>query len=123
MSGPVFQFDRVFGCTLVVSPVDKDGYGRIGDRRAHIVAWEEANGRLEPGIELDHRCRRRNCIAVHHLEPVSRGENERRKKWGRRAREEKCPRGHEMATNRVVIPETAGVVCRACNQEAKGTRA
>jgi hypothetical protein len=112
--------DPVFGCELVVSPLDADGYGLEGRQRAHTAAWERARGPVPKGMEIDHLCRVRNCRALHHLELVTRSQNELRKAWKRRARATKCPSGHEMSTNRVVIPETGGVVCRKCNQEAKG---
>lgn len=109
--------DLVFGCRLVVSPVDKDGYGRIGDRRAHIVAWEEANGRVPDGMEIEHECRRRACINVAHLRAVTRGENERRKKWRNRVRIATCKAGHDLSTAAMVTPE-GGRICRVCS---KGT--
>jgi hypothetical protein len=109
--------DPIFGCELVTSRLDRDGYAYHGRSRAHIVAWEREHGQLADGLELDHLCRRRNCIALHHLEPVTRAENERRKAWRVRARRALCPRGHELAQTRVVTPER-GMVCRACNREA-----
>ncbi len=114
--------DPVFGCALAEGRTDRDGYVFHGKKRAHTVAWEAANGPVPDGMELDHLCRRRNCTALHHLELVTRGQNEMRKSWKRRATRKACPRGHDMATNRVVIQETSGVVCRSCNQEASESR-
>ena len=111
-----------FGCILATGRTDRDGYVFHGRTRAHTVAWEAANGPVPDGMELDHLCRRRNCVSLHHLELVTRRGNERAKSWRRRAKRTHCPRGHDMQTNRVVIPQTGGVVCRACNQEAEGQR-
>ncbi len=122
MTKLVVTRDPVFGCELVESPRDRDGYGMDGRERAHRAAWKRVHGEIAAGMELGHRCRRRNCRALHHLELVTRQKNEQDKAWKRRAREVTCPRGHAMATNRVVIPETGGVVCRKCNQEAKEMR-
>lgn len=110
--------DPVFGCELVLGHLDKDGYALINGQRAHIAAWEAEKGPLKPGIELDHQCRRRNCRALHHLEPVTRAENEHRKKWRVRARRAVCPQGHDMRMNHVITPE-GGCVCRTCNREAR----
>ena len=118
--------DPLFGCELVTSRLDRDGYAFHGKTRAHIAAWVAVNGVVgvdkdgEP-LVLDHLCRRRNCKAVHHLEPVTQSENEKRKSWKYRARRTHCPRGHELRGkdfNQVITPE-GGVVCRSCKREAR----
>lgn len=109
--------DPIYGCELVMSRLDREGYAFHGKSRAHIVAWEEVNGPVPPGFELDHLCRRRNCRARHHLEPVTRAENERRKSAAWRMRRKVCPRGHDLWLNAIPTPE-GGRVCRTCNREA-----
>jgi len=117
----VVESDAVFGCELVLAPLDRDGYGRIGRKLAHVALWEREHGPVPHGMELDHLCRRRACVALHHLEVVTRGVNEQRKLWRVRARRTHCPRGHDMKLNAAVTSE-GGRVCRACNQEAKGQK-
>ncbi len=113
--------DPIFGCELATGRRDRDGYAFYGKTRAHIHAWVAAHdgARIEPGKELDHLCRRRHCVALHHLELVTRSENELRKSWRYRARIKWCPRGHRMELYAIVTPE-GGRVCRACNQLAAG---
>ena len=116
-------YDPIFGCELVTSRLDKDGYAYHGKSRAHIVAWVKANGAVPLDADgkpkpLDHLCRRRNCKAPHHLEPVTKRENELRKKWEYRAARKKCARGHAMA-DAIVTPEM-GRLCRTCHLEASG---
>lgn len=112
------KLDPVFACELATGRCDRDGYAYHGKSRAHIVAWERAKlQRVPEGMELDHLCRRRNCCAVHHLELVTRSENERRKDWSYRVKREMCARGHDLRIYRVITPER-GVLCRRCNQEA-----
>lgn len=120
-------FDPVFGCDLASGRLDREGYAFHGKTRAHIHAWVSANGEIpddpkEPGkkLEVEHRCRRRNCIALHHLRLVTRSENEKLKRFSYRLKVP-CPKGHDMTTNRAVTPE-GGVTCRACNREAIGAR-
>lgn len=114
--------DAIFGCELWTGKLDKDGYGFHGRSRAHIVAWERERGAIADALELDHLCRRRHCQALHHLELVTRAENEKRKSWRYRARRTHCPRGHELATTAIVTPE-GGRVCRQCNGDAESKRA
>lgn len=113
--------DSVFGCELATGRLDRDGYAYHGRSRAHIVAWERAHGPIPDGMEVDHLCRRRSCRAVHHLELVSRLENDRRRSWFYRVRRTTCPQGHDMRTNRAVTPER-GLTCRICNRRALGPR-
>jgi hypothetical protein len=110
-----------YGCELSTARIDREGYAFEGRSRAHVVAWTKAHGAVPDGMELDHLCRRRHCRALHHLELVTRSENEKRKSWKYRARRTHCPKGHELAINGVVTPE-GGKVCRACNREAQGAR-
>lgn len=112
-------FDPIFGCELASGRLDREGYAFHGKTRAHIHAWEQANGPRAEGMEIEHRCRRRNCIALHHLRLVTRSENEKLKKFAYRLKVP-CPKGHDLS-NRVVTP-AGGVVCRACNREAQGAR-
>lgn len=115
-----FVADPLFGCELV-TVTDRDGYGRVGRELAHVKAWVEVHGPVPDGHVLDHLCRRRNCRALHHLELVTQSENEHRKKWSYRARIARCPRGHDMKTNAVVVQPEGGRVCRTCNREARPT--
>lgn len=112
--------DPIFGCELVTSRLDRDGYAFHGKSRAHIVAWVARSGAIADGLELDHLCRRRHCVALHHLEPVTRSENELRKSWRYRARRKVCPRGHKLSETRAITPE-GGIVCRQCNREQGAT--
>lgn len=111
--------DLTFGCIIASGRVDKDGYAFHGKTRAHIHAWLEAGRSIPEGMEIDHLCRRRNCKALHHLELVTRSENEKRKNWRYRVRRTTCPQGHDLKLNGAVTPE-GGRVCRQCNREAQG---
>ena len=105
-----------FGCELWLGPKTKDGYPLLDRRAAHRVRWEHEIGPLEQGLMLDHLCRRRSCVALHHLEPVKQSDNERRKLWRWRLVPQ-CRAGHSMVINAVYTPE-GGRVCRQCNRDA-----
>lgn len=111
--------DPVFGCELATGRLDREGYAFEGKTRAHIAAWERAHGQRPEGMEIDHRCRRRACRALHHLRLVTRSENEKLKSFKHRLKVP-CPVGHDMEINRAITPE-GGVTCRACNKEALRT--
>ena len=42
---------------------------------AHRYAWELANGPIPPGMQVNHKCFRRDCVALAHLELVTGQEN------------------------------------------------
>jgi len=111
------EADPIYGCSLFVGKRDRDGYGVVWSgskppRRAHSVAWEEARGPVPQGKELEHRCRRRNCVRIEHLKLVTRSQNEKLKSWARRARETRCEAGHDMR-DCITTPE-GGRLCRRC---------
>ncbi len=111
------QVDHELGCWLWAGDRSSDGYGLIGRQQAHRVVYQERVGAIPEGLVLDHLCRRPACVAPHHLEPVTKAENERRKRWPRRARRARCQRGHDLELHAVITPE-GGKVCRCCNREA-----
>ena len=106
-----------FGCQPATGRRDRDGYVHSGNTRAHIAAWVNANGPIPDGMFVDHLCRNRACAALHHLELVSKSENELRKSWRYRAKRMLCPKLHDLKANQVVTPQ-GGRVCRTCNREA-----
>ena len=70
---------RKHGCWIYRGPLTHDGYARctvLGERvYAHRAAYEFAVGPIPQGLDIDHLCRRRNCVHPLHLEPVTRKEN------------------------------------------------
>lgn len=106
-----------FGCELWQGKLTHDGYALAPDGRVlHRVRWQRERGEIPEGMYLDHLCRRRNCIALHHLEPVKQSDNERRKLWRHRLRA-LCPAKHDLRLLAVITPE-GGRVCRECNRLA-----
>lgn len=103
-----------FGCWLWLGAVNEHGYGRRSDRRsAPRVALEEFLGQeLPANVFPDHFCRRRRCIRPQHLDPVTQGENERRKSARYRSQLTRCPIGHRLVEP-LHTPE-GGLICRTC---------
>lgn len=98
------------------------GYGSISGGSvgpplsAHVVAWEDANGPVPEGLELDHLCRVRPCVNPSHLEPVTHAENMRR------ARLDRCRRGHPYDEANTYVSPAGKRQCRACHADAQRTR-
>lgn len=118
------RVDPETGCHVWTGSTSRIGYGyfRIAGRArlAHRVAWRLAFGSLPD--ELDHVCRRRNCVNVAHLEAVSRSENMRRAyaavpRKGSPRSTGFCRKGHRLT------PVPAGrLVCHPCRSSAQRTR-
>lgn len=51
------------------------GYGHIRNgkkmKMAHRITFENRNGKIKKGLEIDHKCRVRNCVNPLHLEAVT----------------------------------------------------
>lgn len=112
--------DPVFGCVLWTGRKDENGYGRIGRRKAHIVAWEAEHGPMPEGFELDHTCAVRACVFVPYLDAVTHAENLLRRSLRYRLRIKKCPRGHSM--EHPAVTSAGGLLCRTCVKEWKSAK-
>lgn len=103
------------------------GYGRFGDHKtavrngysttlAYRILWEDENGPVPDGLELDHLCNNRACVRPDHLEPVTHQVNIQRR-FERRAT---CPNGHPTSPeNRVAHYDVdEGDRCLPCRRKA-----
>lgn len=64
------------GCWIWTGLRNEWGYGTAGSRGlAHRVMYEQANGPIPEGLELDHLCRERACVNPLHLEAVTHTQN------------------------------------------------
>lgn len=111
------------------SSLDRDGYGRFWtDGRvvpAHRWSYEQKRGPIPAGLELDHTCSVRRCVADDHLDPVDHRTNVLRSTGPSaiNARRTKCVNGHDLtdpANVRVSYPPSHpnGMrKCRACARD------
>ena len=107
------------------------GYGYFNFKgnncRAHRVSYEALIGTIPTDKELDHLCRKKNCVNPAHLEPVDHAENVRRGKAGiNQRRKTHCPRGHPYSGKNLSMRKrkkadgtiTYGRACKACQKIA-----
>lgn len=119
------------GCMLWMASKYPSGYGAFSlngkMRYAHRIAYELAYGLIPDGLQTDHLCRVRHCVAPLHLEAVTQAENIRRGEVGchQRARTE-CLNGHSFTELNTYYRTDGGRGCRICrrkqNRQAKQRR-
>ena len=94
------------------------------NRRIHKVLWEQENGPVPLGLELDHLCRNTFCVNPRHLEAVTHQINAARGATGERTGEmakakTHCPQGHPYdESNTYLRPNRGGRACKTCKLEA-----
>jgi hypothetical protein len=102
-------------CLVWTGCRDAKGYARIGDTRAHRVAYELAAGPIPEGLHIDHLCGNRACVNPNHLEAVTIAENNRRAGRRNQARPS-CKRGHPWPEN-LRYRKTGHAECAECQRE------
>lgn len=113
------------GCWLWLLSLDKDGYGKSGDSRAHRVSYQAWNGEIPAGLVIDHKCRVRCCCNPAHLRAVTPSQNTMENSGGpalANSRKTHCPRGHQYDDANTRITVSGGNIhraCRACEAERR----
>jgi Uri superfamily endonuclease len=70
--------DAETGCWIWTGAIGPNGYARVGSISATRFFYSLLIGPVPKNWHLDHLCRRRSCINIFHLEPVTPAENVRR---------------------------------------------
>lgn len=65
-------------CWIWQRSIDRNGYGRVGNTKAHIQMYERFRGKVPSGLQLDHLCRQRSCCNPDHVELVTNQVNTQR---------------------------------------------
>lgn len=111
------------GCLEWVGSTNENGYGQIiyggKMKKAHRIAYELLVGEIPNKLQLDHLCRKRNCVNPDHLEPVTASENNKRGLNPRLAAERQlikthCKKGHAYDTQNTYVPVKGNRMCRTC---------
>lgn len=112
-------------CWLWAANRNSNGYGfwKLEGRQqgAHIWAYEWLVGPIPGGLEIDHKCRVRNCVNPRHLEAVTHQENMRRSQSfaSENAAKRFCPRGHALVESNLVAStaKRGARQCLTCSRE------
>lgn len=110
------------GCWEWLGEKTRDGYGKWqrgpghNNKIVHRIIYQHHKGPIQPGLQLDHLCRVRNCCNPDHLEPVTPSENTRRQDHAER-RKTHCPKGHEYNEQNTRKTKDGKRVCRVCDRE------
>lgn len=104
------------GCWLWLLSLNHQGYGLYWAdgkyQSAHRWIYEQVMGAIPEGLQLDHLCRRRDCVNPHHLEPVTGKEN------CRRAMQDYCAHGHKWTDETTYIDKRGQRACIPCMRES-----
>lgn len=117
--GPVFRGEP---CWVWKGALSSAGYGRITVAGvlmyAHRFGYELLVGKIPPGHEIDHLCRRRNCVNPNHLEAVTPGLNRLRgiSPAAMNAQKTDCKNGHALTGPNLIIGPTGCRRCRECKR-------
>lgn len=64
------------GCVIYTGPKNQDGYGIVQSGRkqllVHRVVWEAEHGKVSDDYVVHHACRSKTCVALEHLDAMSR---------------------------------------------------
>jgi hypothetical protein len=86
------------------------GYGQcwFDNRRwfTHRFFWEQANGPVPDGLEIDHKCRNKLCVNVEHLRVATHKENMNNR--------DVCEKSHCKCGGELTIMPSGGKICKLC---------
>lgn len=114
------------GCLNWIGTRVSGGYGQIWVNGkfdlVHRVVYKMLVGPIPEGMEIDHLCRNKSCCNPHHLEVVTRAENNRRMN-AVKAKITKCRRkGHPLDELNTYYYPSGRRRCKKCHNEDENRR-
>jgi hypothetical protein len=109
------------GCWRWTGFISHKGYGRFrfasNVGHAHRFAYVALVGPIGDGLEIDHRCRVRDCVNPEHLEAVTHAENLKRRHPN--GLQTHCREGHEFTPDNTYQRPNGTRLCRICRRAEK----
>jgi hypothetical protein len=109
---------RESGCWEWQGKLLKGGYGYfVTEGKTTLVyryLFEQQNGVIEKGKQLDHLCRNRACCNPDHLDLVTPKQN--RDRGDLAVERTHCPKGHEYTLENTLVNKRGSRECRACKR-------
>jgi hypothetical protein len=123
--------DTESGCWEWTDSLDSGGYGRIRVAHklvpAHIFIWKMVHPDYPP-IQyvrtVDHECRNRKCVNIHHLRMLTHVENIMIGECppAQNARKTHCKNGHEFTPKNTKWEDYSRRRCKTCEREYNRNR-
>jgi hypothetical protein len=98
------------GCWIFSGSL-RGGYGRVANRAAHRIAWEQFHGTIPARLQVHHRCGTKACVNPDHLELVT------QKQHSQIGLRDRCARGHLYDEENTLVRTRGGRACRACARQ------
>lgn len=118
-------------CWMWRASTTSSGYGKFlvvyVYYHAHRWLYEQINGPIAAGLNLDHLCRVRQCVNPSHCEPVTQMENLHRSplmqaRWAEKRARQTCPHGHDYTPENTYVSRRGERSCRECRRTASRRR-
>lgn len=110
------KVEATSSCWIWKASLDKDGYGRFCNGRAHRWSYTVFREPIKKGFVIDHLCRLRKCVNPWHLEVVTPRENSKRGK-SYIVLNTHCPKGHMFTVENTYTHPTKNYrICRHCRR-------
>lgn len=98
---------------------NRNGYGLVGRKLAHRLAWEEKNGEIPEGLVIHHDCRNPSCVNVDHLRCLTHAEHNalhlNAEPWYERQRSKThCAKGHAYTDKTTGRDKLGKRYCKEC---------
>lgn len=116
--------ERTDKCWLWRGRTQPNGYGKLGERYAHRISFEIANGSIPVGTEIDHLCGIRSCVNPEHLRAVSHKVNVLAGNTfvARQAAQTHCKMGHPLVAENIYKLRSGKRICKTCGRERDRAR-